>query len=253
MEGKFINKVALITGAASGIGRATALAFAKEGAKVIVADLNIEECDEVVAQIKRQGGEAAGIKCDVTKAKEVEGMISDTVGLYGGLHYAVNNAGIEGADTGTIDHTEEIWDKVIDVNLKGVWLCMKYELTEMQTQKSGAIVNLSSAAGIIGSAGTAAYTASKHGVIGLTKASALEFANQNIRINSVCPGFIRTPMLENIFKTYPGAEEQMIAREPIGRLAEPDEVAQAILGLCSDASSFITGISLQVDGGLTLH
>lgn len=252
MKGKFDSKVALVTGAASGIGRATALAFAAEGAKVAVADLQMEGCDEVVEQIRSRGGEAMAIKCDVAKAKEVEAMICSTVGKYGNLHFAVNNAGIEGAHAGTTDHTEEVWDRVMDVNLKGVWLCMKYELPEMQKQKSGAIVNVSSAAGIIGSAGTVAYTASKHGVVGLTKASALEFAKQNIRINAVCPGFIRTAMLEKLIKAYPGVEEQLIAREPAGRLAEPEEVAQAILGLCSDASSFITGAALQVDGGLTL-
>lgn len=252
MKSDFINKVALITGAASGIGRATALAFANEGAKVVAADLQIEGCNEVAAQIKNQGGEATAIKCDVTKAKEVAEMISNTIRLYGSLHFAVNNAGVEGAHAGTIDHSEEMWDKVIEVNLKGVWLCMKYELPEMQKKKSGAIVNVSSAAGIIGSAGTVAYTASKHGVIGLTKASALEFAKQNIRINAVCPGFIKTSMLDKVIKIHPGVEAQLIAREPIGRLADPDEVAQAILGLCSEASSFITGVSLQVDGGLTL-
>jgi NAD(P)-dependent dehydrogenase (short-subunit alcohol dehydrogenase family) len=248
----FIGKVALITGAASGIGRATAFAFASEGAKVAAADLRIEGCNEVVAQIKEQGGEAIAIKCDVTKPKEVQGMVSHTVSVYGNLHFAVNNAGIEGAHAGTVDHTEEMWDKVIEVNLKSVWLCMKYELPEMQKQNSGAIVNVSSIAGLIGSAGTVAYTASKHGVVGLTKASALEFAKQNIRINAVCPGFVRTPMLEKILNSYPGVEEQLVAREPMGRLAQPDEVAQAILGLCSDASSFITGVSLQVDGGLAL-
>ncbi|MDQ7092861.1 SDR family oxidoreductase [Desulfosporosinus sp. PR] len=252
MNNRFGDKVALITGAGSGIGRATALAFANEGAKVTVADLQIEKCQEVVSQIKSMGGEATAVKCDVTIAKEVEEMISNTIKVYGSLHFAVNNAGVEGAHAGTIDHTEEIWDRVIDINLKGVWLCMKYELPEMQKQKSGAIVNVSSAAGLIGSAGTAAYTASKHGVVGLTKASALEFAKQHIRINAVCPGFIRTPMLETIINSHPGVEEQLIAREPIGRLADPDEVAQAILGLCSNASSFITGVSLQVDGGLTL-
>jgi NAD(P)-dependent dehydrogenase (short-subunit alcohol dehydrogenase family) len=141
---------------------------------------------------------------------------------------------------------------VIEVNLKSVWLCMKYELPEMQKQERGAIVNVSSAAGLIGSAGTVAYTASKHGVIGLTKASALEFAGRNIRINAVCPGFVKTPMLEKIIEAYPGVEKQLIDREPMGRLAQPAEVALAILGLCSDSSSFITGVSLQVDGGLTL-
>jgi Dehydrogenases with different specificities (related to short-chain alcohol dehydrogenases) len=252
MTSNFMNRAALVTGAASGIGRATALAFAKEGSKVIAADLETAGCDEVVALIKSQGGEATALKCDVTKAKEVEEMISKIIKIYGNLHFAINNAGIEGVHAGTVDHTEEIWDRVMAVNLKSVWLCMKYELPEMQKQKSGVIVNVSSAAGIIGSAGTVAYTASKHGVIGLTKASALEFAKQNIRINAICPGFVRTSMLEKIIQTYPGVEEQLIAREPMGRLAQPDEVAQAIIGLCSDASSFVTGISLQVDGGLTL-
>ena len=252
MKGRLADKVALITGAASGIGRATALAFADEGAKVAAVDLRIDGCDEVVAQIKERGGEAIAIKCDVVKSAEVQEMVAHTVRAFGGLHFAVNNAGIEGAHAGTIDHTEEIWDRVIEVNLKSVWLCMKYELPEMQKQERGAIVNVSSAAGLIGSAGTVAYTASKHGVIGLTKASALEFASRNIRINAVCPGFVKTPMLEKIIEAYPGVEKQLIDREPMGRLAQPAEVALAILGLCSDSSSFITGVSLQVDGGLTL-
>jgi NAD(P)-dependent dehydrogenase (short-subunit alcohol dehydrogenase family) len=174
----FTGKVALVTGAASGIGRATALAFASKGVKVVAADWQIEECYKVVSEIKSQGGHASAIKCNVTIAREVEEMVSTVIRLYGGLHLAVNNAGVEGAHAGTVDHTEEMWDRVIGVNLKGVWLCMKYELPQMQKQKGGAIVNVSSAAGIIGSAGTAAYTASKHGVVGLTKASALEFANR---------------------------------------------------------------------------
>lgn len=252
MKGRFAEKVALITGAASGIGRATTLAFADEGAKVAAVDLRIDECDEVVGKIKNRGGEAIAIKCDLVKSAEVQEMVASTVRAFGSLHFAVNNAGIAGEDAGTIDHTEEMWDRVIEVNLKSVWLCMKYELPEIQKQEHGAIVNVSSAAGLIGSGGTVAYTASKHGVIGLTKASALEFASRNIRINAVCPGFVKTPMLEKIIEAYPEVEKQLIDREPMGRLAQPAEVALAILGLCSDCSSFITGVSLQVDGGLTL-
>jgi NAD(P)-dependent dehydrogenase (short-subunit alcohol dehydrogenase family) len=252
MKGRLADKVALITGAASGIGHATALAFADEGAKVAAVDLRIDGCDDAVAQIKERGGEAIAIKCDLVKSAEVQEMVAHTIRAFGSLHVAVNNAGIEGAHAGTIDHTEEIWDRVIEVNLKSVWLCLKYELPEMLKQERGAIVNVSSAAGLIGSAGTVAYTASKHGVIGLTKASALEFASRNIRINAVCPGFVKTPMLQKIIEDYPGVEKQLIDREPMGRLAEPAEVALAILGLCSDSSSFITGVSLQVDGGLTL-
>lgn len=252
MKNGFENKVVLVTGAASGIGRATAIAFAKEGAKVVVADVSIKGCEETVMQIKAVGGEAIAVKCDVTVADEVENLVALTIKTYEGLHFAINNAGVEGVHAGTIGHTEEMWDKIMNVNLKGVWLCMKYELMEMQKQQSGAIVNVSSAAGLIASAGTIAYTASKHGVIGLTKASALEYAGQNIRINAVCPGFIRTTMLQKLLEENPGVEEQLAAREPIKRIAEPSEVAYSILGLCSDASSFITGVSLQVDGGLTL-
>lgn len=252
MKGRLADKVALVTGAASGIGRATALTFADEGAKVAAVDLRIEGCDEVVSQIKERGGEAVAIRTDLVRSPEVQEMVARTVRAFGRLDFAVNNAGIEGAHAGTTDHTEEIWDRVIEVNLKSVWLCMKYELPELQKQERGAIVNVSSAAGLIGSAGTVAYTASKHGVIGLTKASALEFASRNIRINAVCPGFVKTPMLEKIIEAYPGVEKQLIDREPMRRLAQPAEVAQAILSLCSDSSSFITGVSLQVDGGLTL-
>lgn len=252
MDKNFHGKTVLVTGAASGIGRATALAFAEKGAKVIIADLQIKSCEEVAALIIKEGGEAIAVKCDVTIAKEVEAMVSAAIDAFGSLDFAVNNAGIEGASAGVVGHTEEIWDRVMNVNLKGVWLGMKYELPELVKRPGSAVVNVASAAGLIGSAGTAAYTASKHGVVGLTKAAALEYAKQGVRINAVCPGFVRTAMLSKLIAEYPGVEEQLAGREPVGRIARPEEVARVIRGLCSEGASFITGISLPVDGGLTL-
>lgn len=250
MTGRVNGKVALVTGGASGIGRATALAFAREGAKVVVADVVVTGGEETVTLIKAAGGEAQFVKADVAKPAEVEALIAQVVAAYGRLDCAFNNAGIEGALTSTLECSEENFDRTIAVNLKGVWLCMKAEIAQMLKQGGGAIVNAASVAGLIGFVGLPAYVASKHGVVGLTKTAALEYAKSGIRINAVCPGVIQTPMLERLFQSGPQAGEAITAMEPVGRLGKPEEIAEAAVWLCSDAASFVTGLPMAVDGGL---
>lgn len=250
MAGLVAGKVALVTGAGSGIGRATALAFYREGAKVVVSDVAVEGGEETVRLIKQAGGEAIFMKADVSKEAEVEALVNKAMQTYGRLDCAHNNAGVPGPNKMTVDITEDRWDKVIAVNLKGVWLCMKYEIAQMLKQGGGAIVNTSSDAGLVGVRRGAAYVASKHGVIGLTKTAALEYAKSGIRVNAVCPGPIDTPMLRG-----PGGErvdrfiDRMVAAQPGGRLGKPEEIAEAAVWLCSDAASFVTGHALPVDGG----
>jgi len=251
MAGRVDGKVAVITGAGSGIGRATALAFTREGAKVVVADIVVTGGEETVRMIKAAGGEAIFIKTDVTKAAEVEALIKQTVETYGRLDCAFNNAGIEGEIAPTADCTEENWDRVVNVDLKSVWLCLKYEIPQMLKQGGGAIVNTASVAGLVGFLGIPAYVASKHGVNGLTKTAALEYAKAGIRVNAVCPGVIRTPMVERAFAASPQMAEAAAAMEPVGRLGKPEEIAEAVLWLCSDAASFVTGLPMAVDGALT--
>ncbi len=251
MAGRVDGKVALITGAGSGIGRATALAFAREGAKVVVADIVVAGGEETVRMIKATGGEAIFVKTDVTKTAEVEALVKKTVETYGRVDCAFNNAGIEGEMALTADCTEENWDRVVNIDLKGVWLCMKYEIPQMLKQGGGAIVNTASVAGLVGFQGIPAYVASKHGVNGLTKTAALEYAKSGIRVNAVCPGVIHTPMVERFFSANPQASEGMTALEPVGRLGKPEEIAEAVLWLCSDAASFVTGLPMAVDGALT--
>ena len=249
MAGQLDGKVALITGAGSGIGRASALAFAREGAKVAVADIVVEGGEETVRMVKEAGGEAFFIKVDVSNAAEVEAMVNAVVDTYGRIDCAYNNAGIEGRLASTDEYPEDVFDKVIDINLTGVWLCMKYELPHMLKQGGGAIVNTASGAGLIGVAGMSAYVASKHGVVGLTKTAALEYAKSGIRVNSVCPGLIQTPMVERITADQPQLGEALVAAEPVGRTGKPEEIAESVVWLSSDAASFVTGHAMSVDGG----
>jgi NAD(P)-dependent dehydrogenase (short-subunit alcohol dehydrogenase family) len=243
----FKNKVALVTGGSFGIGRATAIAFAKNGAKVVVADY-IED-DETINEIKKIGGEAIFIKCDVSKNTDVENLIKKTIQQYGQLDFAYNNAGVEGITAITHECTEENWDRTISINLKGIWLCMKNEIPEMLKKGKGVIVNCASIAGIVGFQGAPAYVASKHGIIGLTKTSALEYARRGIRINVVCPGVIKTPMITRSTGNKKDVEDQYAEKEPMGRLGTPEEIANAVIWLCADESSFVTGHELVVDGG----
>ncbi len=249
MAGRLAGKVAVVTGGSSGIGRAAAQIFAREGAKVVVADIGVEGGAETVRLINGSGGEAIFVQTDVAQPADAEAMVKKAVEIYGRLDCAFNNAGIEGVVQPTVDYGEADWDRVISINLTGVWLCMKYELQQMLTQGSGAIVNTASIAGLVGLPGFSAYVAAKHGVNGLTKTAALEYAKSGIRVNAVCPGAIRTPMFERGARDNPGIEEQVVAAEPIGRMAEPAEVGEAVVWLCSDATSFVTGLPMAVDGG----
>ncbi len=250
MPGRLDTKIALVTGAGSGIGRATALVFAREGAKVVVSDIVVAGGQETVRQIEAAGGEAIFVKADVSQAADVETLVAQTVETYGRLDCAFNNAGIEGGVKPTIDCTEEEFDRTIAVNLTGVWLCMKYEIQQMLSQGGGAIVNTASAAGLVGFPGLPDYVASKHGVVGLTKTAALEYAKSGIRVNAVCPGVIQTPMVERGAQLSPGFDELAVSMEPVGRFGQPAEIGEAVVWLCSDAASFVTGIPMQVDGGL---
>lgn len=247
MENQFKEKVAIVTGGSFGIGRATAIAFAKKGAKIAVVDWL--EDSETLNVIKSLGGEAIFIKCDISKPEDVKAMVEKVIATFGRLDYAFNNAGIEGNNGSVYECTEENWDKTIGINLKGIWLSMKYEIPEMLKQGKGVIINCASIAGLVGFPGLPAYVASKHGVIGLTKTSALECAKLGIRVNAVCPGAIKTPMIDRITGNKKEVEEQFAAMEPIGRLGQPEEVANAVLWLCSDDASFITGHAMAVDGG----
>lgn len=246
------GKVALVTGGSSGIGRASALAFGHSGAKVIVSDLVVDEGEKTVQTIIGAGGEAIFVKGDVSNPAEVENLVERTVEAYGRLDCAFNNAGVaQSIKAQTADYTEEDWDRVISINLKGVWLCMKYEIRQMLKQGAGSIVNCSSVAGLRGFPARPAYAASKHGVIGLTKTAAVEYASAGIRINAVCPGWIRTPMVEATLAFDPELESQIASAQPIGRIGAPKEVAEVVVWLCSDWASFVIGHCLIVDGGST--
>jgi NAD(P)-dependent dehydrogenase (short-subunit alcohol dehydrogenase family) len=245
------GKIALITGAGSGIGRATALAFAREGARVAVADVSEEWANESASLVNSAGGEAHAYVCDVAVERDVDALVTNAVQHFGRLDCAFNNAGIEGGPPGTRLHeySSETFDRVVDVDLKGVWLCMRYEIAAMLAQgDGGAIVNTSSIAGLVGG-GTAGYVASKHGVIGLTRRAAVEYGRDRIRVNAVCPGSIRTPMLERLFRAAPEREAANLEQTPLRRFGAPEEVAEAVVWLCSDRASFVTGHPLVVDGG----
>jgi NAD(P)-dependent dehydrogenase (short-subunit alcohol dehydrogenase family) len=243
------GKVALVTGGTSGIGRETALLFAKRGAKVVVAGRRDVEGNQTVDLIRRDGGEGLFVKTDVSQTDDVRALIEKTVTAFGGLDCAFNNAGVEGKWIPIVEQAEEDWDRTIAINLKGTWLCLKYEMQQMLKQgRAGAIVNNSSVAGFIGSDGVAAYCATKHGVLGLTKSAALEVAKNGIRVNAVCPAVIETPMAERLFG-QPEAHKRALGFHPIGRFGTAVEVAEAVVWMCSSAAGFMTGQSLVLDGG----
>jgi NAD(P)-dependent dehydrogenase (short-subunit alcohol dehydrogenase family) len=246
------GKVALVTGGSSGIGRATAVAFARAGARVAIASRRVEESEETVRLAEAAGGEARFFQTDVTQGEQIQALVANTVAAWGQLDYAFNNAGMNSALARTSECKEETWHQMISVNLTGVWLSMKYELRQMLRQRSGVIINNASTAGLVGMRGSAAYSAAKGGVIQLTRTAALEYARSGIRVNAVCPGFIQTPILDQHVAENPDLEEWMRGVEPMGRLGTPEEVAEAVVWLCSDAASFITGHPLVIDGGLTV-
>jgi NAD(P)-dependent dehydrogenase (short-subunit alcohol dehydrogenase family) len=248
MAGQLQGKIALVTGGGSGIGRATALRIAREGAKVMIADYVPDSAERTVKMIKDAGGEANCVAADASIGKQVEAMVAKTVETYGRIDCAFNNAGIEGRMANTVECTEENFDRTIAINLKGVWLCMKHEIPQMLKQGGGSIVNTASIAGLVGFEGLPAYNASKHGVIGLTRTAALEYATRNIRVNCVCPGVIHTPMVERLIDSGGMNESDLQAGEPIGRMGKPEEIGEGVLWLFSDASSFVTGHPLVIDG-----
>jgi NAD(P)-dependent dehydrogenase (short-subunit alcohol dehydrogenase family) len=245
------GKVALVTGGSSGIGRATALAFAGEGARVVVADIAAADGERTVAQIREHGGEAQFVRTDVSQSEEVAALIARTLSVYGRLDCAFNNAGTDGKVASTTACTEENWDRTLAVNLKSVWLCMKQELPHMLERGAGSIVNCASIAGLVAFPMMPAYAASKHGVVGLTRTAAIENARSGVRINAVCPGVIRTPMVERGTAGRADVLARLLAPQPIGRLGTAEEIASVVLFLCSEAASLITGQAIAVDGGWT--
>ena len=249
----FDNKVALVTGAASGMGLATARAFAEAGAAVVLADRNKDAVTAAAEELASAGRQAIGVGCDVTDERQVAAMVHRAVTTFGRLDMAFNNAGVQVPPSDAADEPAENFDGVNAVNLRGVWASMKHELRQMREQGSGAIVNCSSLGGLLGMPQRAAYHASKHGVIGLTKSAAVEYAPKGVRINAVCPGVIETPMFTSMLDTQADALDAILAEQSIGRLGQADEVAAAVLWLCSPGASFVVGVALPVDGGFTAH
>jgi NAD(P)-dependent dehydrogenase (short-subunit alcohol dehydrogenase family) len=253
MKESFDQQVALVTGAGSGIGLATAKAFAEAGAAVVLADMDEEAVHAAAEKLMAAGRKALAVRCDVVDEQQVAAMVEQTVSTFGRLDAAYNNAGVQSPAIETADASGEEFDRVNSINLRGVWNCMKYELRQMRRQGSGAIVNCSSIGGLVGLPGRAIYHASKYGVIGLTKSAALEYASKGIRINAVCPGTIETPMVEEMLAKEPDAMKEILRDQPIGRLGRPEEIAAAVLWLCSPSASFVIGHALVVDGGYTAH
>jgi NAD(P)-dependent dehydrogenase (short-subunit alcohol dehydrogenase family) len=251
-NGRYAGKVAFVTGAGTGIGCATALAFAREGAGAAVADVSDRDNRETARMIEEAGGRALAFACDVTRTEDVKAALDKTVEEFGRLDVAFNNAGVEQETKAVAEISEEEWDRIVAVNLRGVFLCMKHEIPLMLEQGGGAIVNTSSGAGVKGFTGGAAYVAAKHGVVGLTRSAALDYAASKVRINAVCPGIIDTAMMGRVTGDTQEGREAVIAQEPIGRMGRPEEIAAAVLWLCSDAASFATGHAMVVDGGQTV-
>lgn len=253
MNPSFEKKVALVTGAGSGLGLATAKAFAEAGASVVLADANETAVRSAAEELSAQGRRALAIQCDVADDAQVEAMIEQTVAAFGRLDAAYNNAGVQNVVAEAADASRDDFDRVMSINLRGVWSCMKFELRQMLKQESGAIVNCSSIGGLVGGARRGTYQASKHAVLGLTKSAALDYAARGIRINAVCPGIIQTPMLDRMMTTQADALGAMLKDVPIGRLGRPEEIANAVLWLCSPGASFVIGHALTVDGGYTVR
>ncbi|UKA55255.1 SDR family oxidoreductase [Arthrobacter sp. FW305-BF8] len=247
----FSGKVAMVTGGGSGMGRSTALAFAAAGARTVVVDLSEESARATVDLIKEQGGEAIALRCDVTRSEDLKAALEETVATYGRLDVAFNNAGLEHGLIATAEISDAEFDRIVNVSLKGVFLSMKHQIPLMLANGGGAIVNNSSAAGLVGFKGQAAYTAAKHGMVGLTKSAALDYAPENVRINAICPGIVDTPMMDRVTGGTSDGRAAVITMEPIGRMGRPEEISATVLWLCSDAASFVVGHALSVDGGMT--
>lgn len=244
------NRVALVTGGASGIGKECAAALAQAGARVVVADVDEAQGKRVVKQLNRAGGKLCFVRADVTQADDVQALLATTLRRFGRLDCALNNAGIDGARALTEDYPEDLWEQVVRVNLTGVFLCLKQELAVMAEQQRGVIVNMASVAGLTGFVGHCAYSAAKHGVVGLTRTAALEYAKRGVRVNAICPSYTQTPMLEQVASRIPGLKARLASIAPLGRLCTAEEIARAVLYLFSDSAAFITGQTLVMDGGI---